>query len=74
MNRKNISRVLAWETLLTALLSLIGGIFIGALLSKLAEMIFLHMLGGTAEYSAASHMIFDAICDLGEGVQRTADA
>lgn len=48
MNRKNISRVLAWETLLTALLSLIGGIFIGALLSKLAEMIFLHMLGGTA--------------------------
>ena len=30
--------------------------------------------GGTAEYSAASHMIFDAICDLGEGVQRTADA
>lgn len=34
-----------------ALLSLIGGIFIGALLSKLAEMIFLHMLGGTADYS-----------------------
>lgn len=30
--------------------------------------------GATAEYSAASHMIFDAICDLGEGVQRTADA
>lgn len=30
--------------------------------------------GGTAEYSAASHMIFDAICDLSEGVQRTADA
>ena len=30
--------------------------------------------GGTAEYSAAAHMIFDAICDLGEGVQRTADA
>lgn len=30
--------------------------------------------GGTAEYSAASRMIFDAICDLGEGVQRTADA
>ena len=51
MNKHNISRILAWETLLTALLSLIGGIFIGALLSKLAEMIFLHMLGGTAEYS-----------------------
>lgn len=51
MNKHNISRVLAWETLLTALLSLIGGIFIGALLSKLAEMIFLHMLGGTADYS-----------------------
>ena len=51
MNKHNISRILAWETLLTALLSLIGGIFIGALLSKLAEMIFLHMLGGTADYS-----------------------
>ena len=32
MNKHNISRILAWETLLTALLSLIGGIFIGALL------------------------------------------
>ena len=51
MNKHNISRILAWETLLTALLSLLGGIFIGALLSKLAEMIFLHMLGGTADYS-----------------------
>lgn len=30
--------------------------------------------GGTAEYSAASHMIFDAICDLGEGAQNAADA
>ena len=38
MNKHNISRILAWETLFTALLSLLGGVFIGVLLSKLAEM------------------------------------
>ena len=51
MNKGNISRVLAWETLLCALLSLSGGIIIGALLSKLAEMVMIRVLGGTADYT-----------------------
>ena len=59
MNKHNISRILAWETLFTALLSLLGGVFIGVLLSKLAEMAMLKVLGGTAEY--ALHISLPAI-------------
>lgn len=59
MNKHNISRILAWETLFTALLSLIGGVFIGVLLSKLAEMAMLKVLGGTADY--ALHISLPAI-------------
>ena len=59
MNKHNISRILAWETLFTALLSLIGGVFVGALLSKLAEMAMLKVLGGTADY--ALHISLPAI-------------
>ena len=59
MNKHNISRILAWETLFTALLSLLGGVFIGVLLSKLAEMAMLNVLGGTADY--ALHISLPAI-------------
>ena len=59
MNKHNISRILAWETLFTALLSLLGGVFVGALLSKLAEMTLLKVLGGTADY--ALHFSLPAI-------------
>ncbi len=59
MNKHNISRILAWETLFTALLSLLGGVFIGVLLSKLAEMSMLKVLGGTADY--ALHISLPAI-------------
>lgn len=59
MNKHNISRILAWETLFTALLSLLGGVFIGVLLSKLAEMAMLKVLGGTADY--ALHISLPAI-------------
>lgn len=59
MNKHNISRILAWETLFTALLSLLGGVFIGVLLSKLAEMAMLKVLGGTTDY--ALHISLPAI-------------
>ena len=51
MNKSNISRILAWETLFCALLSLAGGLLLGALLSKLAEMVMISILGGTADYT-----------------------
>lgn len=59
MNKRNITRVLIWETLFCALLSLAGGIVVGALLSKLAEMLMAHFLGGTADY--ALHISLPAI-------------
>ena len=59
MNKRNITRVLIWETLFCALLSLAGGIVVGALLSKLAEMLMARFLGGTADY--ALHISLPAI-------------
>ena len=59
MNKRNITRVLIWETLFCALLSLAGGIIVGAILSKLAEMLMAHFLGGTADY--ALHISLPAI-------------
>ena len=59
MNKRNITRVLIWETLFCALLSLAGGIIVGALLSKLAEMIMARFLGGTADY--ALHISLPAV-------------
>ena len=59
MNKRNITRVLIWETLFCALLSLAGGIVVGAILSKLAEMLMAHFLGGTADY--AMHISLPAI-------------
>lgn len=51
MNRRNISRVLAWETLFTAGFSLLGGVFLGVLLSKLAELGFVRAVGGEPSYA-----------------------
>lgn len=59
MNKRNITRVLIWETLFCALLSLAGGIVVGALLSKLAEMLMARFLDGTADY--ALHISLPAI-------------
>ncbi len=50
MNRRNISRVLAWETLFTAAFSILGGVFLGVLLSKLAELGFVRAVGGEPDY------------------------
>ena len=43
MNKRNISRILFWETLLSAAFSLVVGMAGGLLLSKLAELFLLHM-------------------------------
>ncbi len=50
MNRRNIARVLAWETLFTAGFSLLGGAFFGILLSKLAELGLVRAVGGEPGY------------------------
>ena len=45
MNKGNISRVLAWEALINALISLVGGLFLGIALSKLAELGLVNIMG-----------------------------
>ena len=50
MNRRNISRILLWETLTTAASSLAAGLFFGIVFSKLAELGLVHMLGGAATF------------------------
>lgn len=44
MNKRNISAVMAYETLFTALASISTGLFAGILLSKSAELVLLNML------------------------------
>lgn len=51
MNKRNISKILAWETVFCALASLILGIVLGVLLSKLAELGLLRMIGLEPDYA-----------------------
>ncbi len=51
MNKRNISRILTLETLITALFSLLAGLFAGILLSKLAELILMRMMQSTTTYT-----------------------
>ena len=51
MNKGNISRVLAWEALINALISLVGGLFLGTALSKLAELGLVNVMGGKTDLS-----------------------
>lgn len=51
MNRGNITNVLAWETLFCALISLSGGIVLGVLLSKLAELGLMFIIDIEPDYA-----------------------
>ncbi len=51
MNKGNLSRILLWETLLSAGFALIAGLAGGLLFAKLAELFLLHMAGEPAGYA-----------------------
>ena len=51
MNKTNLSRILLWETLLSALFALVIGLAGGILFSKLAELFLLHMAGEQVGYA-----------------------
>ncbi|MBO7336610.1 MAG: ABC transporter permease, partial [Lachnospiraceae bacterium] len=51
MNKGNIARILVLETGLTALISVAGGLFLGVLFSKFAELFLVHMAGEKAGFS-----------------------
>ena len=72
MNKANLSRILLWETLLSALFALVIGLAGGILFSKLTELFLLHMAGEQVGYAlsvepksiAASAVFFGAIFAL----------
>ncbi len=72
MNKGNLSRILLWESLLSALFALATGLAGGILFSKLAELFLLHMAGEQVGYAfsvepksiAASVIFFGAIFAL----------
>lgn len=51
MDKKNIGRVLLWETLATAVCSLFVGLGAGVALSKLAELILVRLVRGETSYA-----------------------
>lgn len=50
MGKRNLALVLCWETLITAFLTILGGLFFGILFSKFAELGMVKVLGGTAAF------------------------
>ena len=49
MGKRDIARILCWETLLSGGISLAGGLALGVLLSKLAELGLLRMVGAATD-------------------------
>ena len=56
MGRKNVAFVLAWESLITAGISLTGGILCGVLFSKMGQLAMIFLLGGEADFSFSVNM------------------
>ena len=50
MNKRNLARIVTWESIITAVLSLVLGLALGIVLSKLAELGLVNMLGGDINY------------------------
>ena len=51
MGKGNLARVLCWETVIIAVMTLACGLFFGILFSKFAEMGMMKILGSTADFS-----------------------
>ena len=50
MGKKNIARILIWESFFIALVALAGGLFCGILFSKAAELLMARILGGRSGF------------------------
>ena len=50
MSKKNIVRILCWETFMTFVISVVAGLVCGIAFSKLAELLMLKILTGQASY------------------------
>ncbi len=50
MDKANLRRIITWESLFTAVFSLAGGLGLGMLLAKLAELGLVNLMGGKVSY------------------------
>ena len=51
MGKRNLIRIISWENLITFIAALTGGLLVGILLSKLAELWLINLLGGAVDYA-----------------------
>ncbi len=51
MDKKNIGKIMIWETLITAGIAIIAGLILGIVMSKAAELILINMLGKNMVYT-----------------------
>ena len=51
MGKRSIGRILLWEALMSAVLSLLGGLALGILLSKLCELLLVNLLRGSVTFT-----------------------
>lgn len=51
LNKQNILKICGWETLITEGISLAGGLFLGILFSKAAELCLLKLIGGKVTFT-----------------------
>lgn len=56
MGKRNLARILIWESFIIALIALSGGLLCGILFSKVAELCMAHMLGGRISFSFSIEM------------------
>ena len=50
MGKRNLSRIVLWESAITTAIALIGGLALGAALSKLAELGLVNLMNGEIDY------------------------
>ncbi|QUC67705.1 ABC transporter permease [Aristaeella hokkaidonensis] len=55
MGKRNLVRIIAWENVITFAIAITCGLFLGILLSKLAELGLVNLLGGTIDFVFRVH-------------------
>ncbi len=51
MSKRNIARILIWESVLTAGIAILGGIVLGIILYKLAELVLVQLISGDVTFT-----------------------
>ena len=51
MGKRNLVKILVWENILTAAVSIVSGLLLGIVFSKLAELAVIRILGGKTGFA-----------------------